>query len=405
MNKSILTRVRNRILRYYHLLRRRYHKNCLRNAILAMQSPKPADRLPPDCRRFAIFLVPGWDFVNGGIMSICSIATETRKLLGANGVTVAVCTALGQPRLLRYTKFDNDVELFAFSDMLRWFPESSEVLVHVPEFCAGMFVSDCLDVYRSRPDLKWRFNILLQNIDRVPSKNAVNDMKQLGFTTITIAHKASAAMAQHLDCPVHYLSWFISAEDFRRIEYPSKKKLVAISPDTHPEKAEIVRRISAALPDHKIIEIRKMTYQRYKEVIRDAKFMFTFGEGLDGYFVESIFSGAVAMAIFAERYFTPEYRELDGVFRDGKTAISSVTDFLKTANSGATFRAIAEGQYNLVVKTFRRELYWDNVKTFYAKYLPEWSTPIARENHAANIALRIEGVMEAASGPKPNTAG
>jgi len=394
MTPFVLTRalLRNRIDHFYRVLRHRYQQNRLRNAIMAIRARRPAERFSPDCRRFAIFLVPGWDMVNGGIMSICSIAAETRKLLSANGVSVAVCTGHGQGRILGFTKFENNVELFAFSDMLKWLPSGSEVLVHVPELCVGMFVTDCLDVYRSRSDLKWRFNILLQNIDRVPSKAAVTAMQQLGFTTITLAHKASAAMAQHLDCPIHYLSWFISAEDFRRVDYAGKKKLVAISPDTRTDKSEIVRRIAAALPDHKIIQIRKMTYQQYKEVIRNAKFMFTFGEGLDGYFVESIFSGAIAMAIFEERYFTPEYRELDGVFSNGKAAISNIADFLRAADSETTFRAIAERQYNLVARTFRRELYQDNVKTYYTNYLPEWSTPIVRSGLSRNVTTALVDV-------------
>jgi hypothetical protein len=352
----------------------RYRNSRLRNAIMAMRSPKPADRFASDSRRFAIFLVPGWDIVNGGYMSICSIAAETRKLLGASGVSVAVCTGYGEPRMLRFTKFDNDVELFAFEDMLTWLPSGSEVLVHVPEMLVRKSVFDHLDVHRSRSDLRWRFNILLQNIKQSPPKDVVNALQQLGLTTATIAHKASTAAAEGLGCPIHYLSWFISAEDFQRVGYASKKKLIAISPDLHPAKSEIVYRMAEALPDHKIIEIRKMTYQQYKNVIRDAKFMFTFGEGLDGYFVESIYSGAIAMAIFEDRYFTPEYRDLEGVFQDSEAATVGVADFLKTANSEANFRAIAERQYNLVARTFRRDVYRNNLKAFYAKYFPKWSS-------------------------------
>jgi hypothetical protein len=102
--------------------------------------------------------------------------------------------------------------------------------------------------------------------------------------------------------------------------------------------------------------------------------MFTFGEGLDGYFVESIFSGAVAMAIFDDRYFTPEYRELEGVFKDSKSATFGVGDFLKHANNNVKFRTIAEHQNDLVAKTFRRSVYQDNLKDFYSKYLPEWAS-------------------------------
>lgn len=309
-------------------------------------------------------------------MSICSIADETRQLLGSAGVSVAICTAHGQPRLLRLTKFENDAEIFAFSDMLEWFPNSSEVLVHVPEMFVGIFVADNLDIYRSRPDIRWRFNILLQNIDWIePLPAAVRAMRQLGPTTVTLAHKASSAAAAALDCPVHYLSWFISAENFQRVAFPEKKRLIAISPDEHSAKAEIVRQIRKALPDHNIVEIRNMTYQRYKEVIGDAKFMFTFGEGLDGYFVESIFSGAVAMAIFKDQFFTSEYRHLAGVFDDSDRAVTDVAKFLTAAKNENRFREVAEQQYDVVSQTFRHDVYQGNIRKFYMQYCSDWVAP------------------------------
>ena len=68
-----------------------YRRSAPRNALLAMRSTKFAERFPADTKRFAIFLVPGRNIVNGGIMSICSIATETQRLRARNGISVAVC--------------------------------------------------------------------------------------------------------------------------------------------------------------------------------------------------------------------------------------------------------------------------------------------------------------------------
>jgi len=289
-----------------------------------------------------------------------------------NGVSVAVCTAYGEPRLLRFTKFDNDVDIYAFSDLLTRFPSGSEVLVHVPELFVQKYVSNCSEIYRSRPDLNWRFNILLQNIDLTPPKEAVDALREIGSTTATIAHRASASAAQSLGCPVHYLSWGLSQANFERVGYAGKKRLIAISPDSHPDKREIVRRMSEALPDHEIIEIRNMTYRKYKSVIRDAKFMFTFGEGLDGYFVESVFSGCVAMAIFSERFFTEDYRNLDGVFPDGAYAAGHVAELLRTTNTETTYRAVAERQHGLVASDFVWDKYVQNIKRFYQQYYPEW---------------------------------
>lgn len=373
-NSSGFARKALRSLRHhYRNIPQHYRNSSLRNAILAMRAPRPSDRFPATTRRFVLFLIPGNDYVNGGYMSICSIAEETRRLLEPAGVRIAVCTAAGQPRMLRLTKFENNVELFAFSDMLEWIPHGSEVLLHVPEFAVGIFVTQNIKVYQSRPDIRWRFNILLQNIRWISHVTpAVPAMQQLGFTTATLAHKASSAAAADLGCPIHYLSWFISAENFRRVDFSDKKKLITISPDGHPAKNEIIRQMRNALPDHKIVEIRNMTYQRYKEIIRDAKFMFTFGEGLDGYFVESIFSGAVAMAIFSDHFFTSEYHHLPGVFDDEGAAKKNVGNFLTSAQNEDRFRAIAQQQYDTASQTFRHDVYHSNIRSFYTQYCPDW---------------------------------
>ena len=294
------------------------------------------------------------------------------KTLAKTGVAVTVCTAYSEPRILRFTKFANDIDILAFADLLPRFPSGAEILIYVPELFVQKFVSNTPFVYRSRPDVTWRFNILLQNIDLTPSNDAIEVLQQIGTTTATINHKASMEIAQRLGCPIHYLSWGLFPEDFERVEYSSKQKLIVISADPHPAKFEICRRISEALPDHKLIEIWKMTYEEYKSNIKHAKFMFTFGEGLDGYFVEFIFSGGVAMAIYSDRFFTAEYRNLEGVFQDSEDAIAGVADFIKATNSEKQHQAIAERQYNLVAKTFNRKEYLQNIRAFYEKYYPQW---------------------------------
>ena len=48
------------------------------------------------------------------------------------------------------------------------------------------------------------------------------------------------------------------------------------------------------------------------------------------------------MAIFAERFFTADYRGLPGVFLDRHHAHSDVAEFLQSANREAEFPAIAK---------------------------------------------------------------
>lgn len=373
--EKMLPEIGRQLTKIPKILSRSYRYCYPREKILGFKLRERTNRLFKAAgNRFVIFLVPGYDVVNGGVMSICSIAAETNRLLSASGVSVAVCTAYGQPRMLRYTKFDNDTQLFAFMDLLPSFPTGSEVLIHVPELWVDMFVADCRSIYLSRSDLYWRFNILLQR-DAVPTTASVDVLKKIGPTTVTLAYEALADdAAQRLGCPVHFLSWYIAPEDFQRRGYSTKDKLIIISPDHHPARDQIIARISHAISDHKVVEIRNMTYEKYKSVIKDAKFAFTFGEGLDGYFVETIFCGGVGMAIFDEHYFTPEFRDLDGIFRDGDDAVKRVEAFLSSADNERCYQAIAQRQYELCAKTFDRNEYLGYIKNFYEVFFPEWKT-------------------------------
>jgi hypothetical protein len=359
-----------RVARARRLVGRQYRFSRLRNAILSIRARGPTERFNFNNRRFVVFLVPGWDIVNGGVMSIFSIASETEKLLGKSGVSVAICTAYNQPRILRYTKFDNNFDILAFADLLPRFPNGAEVLVHLPDMGAQLFGSDCLFAYRTRPDLKWRFNILLQNIDHIPERRVVEKLATLGPVTATTAHKAYATSetARQLGCPVQLLSTWVCPEIYERVEYCRKKKIVMLSPDSHPAKQQIIEEITKALPDHRIFEIRNVPYNRYRKIAKEAKFAFTFGEGLDAYLVETIFSGGVAMAIYNDRFFTPDYRDLEGLFPDSDSATRNIGGFIRVVDNEVRYQAIAKQQHAVVAKHYVQAEYVQNIKTFYDRY-------------------------------------
>jgi hypothetical protein len=358
---------RLRIAKVHYLVGEWYWRSRLRDKILSVRARSRTQRLDFANRRFVIFLVPGRDLINGGILSIFSIASETRKLLVDRGVTVAICTAQSEPRILKYTKFENDAEILALSDVMCCLPNGSDVLVHIPELFTKQYGTECLSTYRKRVDLKWRFNILLQNIDLLPQRDDIEALKTVGTVTATTAHRAYAteATAQRIGCRVNFLSTFASPEQYERIGYPRKQKLIMISPDYHPDKERILREICNALPDHQMIEIRNIPYSKFRQIAKDAKFTFTFGEGLDGYFIETIFSGGVAMAIFNDRFFTDEYRTLDGVFPDSETALLKVAEFAKMADSEMRYQAISNRQYEIAARNYSRKEYLDNIKKFY----------------------------------------
>ncbi len=320
-------------------------------------------------KRYVIFLVRGINTVNGGWLSIFSIAKETDAFFQIHRANVGMCTALGEFPLRKYTKFDNTAVLFPFRYFIKALPNCADVLIHVPEVCVDNFLVGRISVLR-RTNVNWHFNILLQNIDGIPSPESVAALKKLGRVTATVAHEAYAndATAAKLTCPVHFLSTWTAPEEFTCTQYKQKDRLIVISPDIHPLKRRIVAKISAALPDHEVVEIRNMTFRQYCETIQRAKFVFTFGEGLDGYFVETIFSGGVAMAIYNDRFFTSDYLGLPGIFDNLAPPFQAIVDFMKAADDPVRHRQVWEKQFAKLSGKYVRREYLGRLQSFYERY-------------------------------------
>ena len=150
-------------------------------------------------------------------------------------------------------------------------------------------------------------NILVQNIDNMKGKN-VSGLKRFGKVTGTTAHEAYTNLAtrEALGVPLHRLSTCNGPEYYAVSEYQEKEPLLIVSPDPHPLREQVLGQIARALPELRIQVIQNLSYEDFRKVICIAKWSLTFGEGLDGYFLELVFSGGVGFAVFNDRFFTLE---------------------------------------------------------------------------------------------------
>ena len=319
--------------------------------------------------KYVIFLVGGFNRINGGWMSIFSIAKETEQLSEIHRAKVAICTAINETPLRKYTKFDNDASLLPFETLLSCVKENSQILLHVPEYAVESIILNYLPSF-NRNDISWHFNILLQNIDFIPRNTAVASLARMGKVTATVAHAAYAndRTSTRLGCPVHLLSTWVCPEKFRRTDYEEKTPLIVVSPDKHPLKREILTAITRTFPGHQLVMIENMKYRKYREIIQRAKFSITFGEGLDGYFVEPIFCGGIGLAIYNDRFFTPDYKDLEGIFSNPKSDPSCIASFMKAVDNAQRFREVANRQFTILSSKYVRAEYLDNLKSFYSKY-------------------------------------
>ena len=297
---------------------------------------------PPNTTRLIVFLTPGREFRSGGILSIVSLYEESRALAAIHESAVALCTVPGDPPLLKYTWFKNRSYILDLHTVLEQCRGVEALLLHVPEYAVNPVVEWAhgagAPLLRRIRDV--HINVMLQNIDVIQGQR-VDRLRPLGRVTATTAHEAytNATTRAKLGIPLHRLSVMLYPERYRYSPYGEKRSVLIVSPDSHPDKVEILDAIQAAMPELSIITIQHMRFETYLEHIHRAKWSLTFGEGLDGYFAEPVFCGAVAFAVFNDRFFTPAFRDLPTVYDSWPTLTNRIVSDMRRLDEAEPYQA------------------------------------------------------------------
>jgi hypothetical protein len=326
----------------------------------------------PNTQRLIIFLTPGHNWINGGILSINSIYNETCKLKEIHGAEVVMCTDPGGNILLRYTKFANENHLYSFSRVLSYFQNLDSLLIHIPELSVEGFAENHSIQARLQPKkIKYlHINILLQNIEYTPSRESVEKLRKLGRVTCTTAHQAYSGheTEEKIGCHIHKLSTWVSPEQYLKRGYSEKNSLMVISPDEHELRSVVLSSIKKAFPRLRLQVIKNLSYEEYKRVISKAKWAITFGEGLDGYFIEPIFSGGIAFAVYNDKFFTKDFKTLRTVYPDYETLIQNICMDIAALDNESSYTQYQRKQFESCAKHYDYKVYKDNVSSFYRKY-------------------------------------
>jgi hypothetical protein len=299
-------------------------------------------------------------------MSIISLADETEKMSRIHKSAVFVCPAPGQPPLLRFTRFENSRVLVDFQSLLSRLKPNVTILIHIPEIYVESYVRYAGGLLHLSEHTV-QYNILLQNIDFIPTIEDVNRLKLFGNVSITTAHKAYANDHTEgaLDCPLWHFSVWVSPEQYERRSLHHKKNIIIVSPDSHPERKRILALLCQALPEFEFIVIKRMSYQKYKSLIASAKFALTFGEGLDGYFAETVFSGGVGCAVYNDRFFTDSYRTLPCIYATWDQLSTRLPEDIKKLGNEADYNDSQERQFNQLASDYSHAQYKKNLEKFY----------------------------------------
>ena len=328
-------------------------------------------RLNPSEQNLIIFLNPGYDIVNGGILSIVSIYNESKMISDIHKSKVLLCSLPGDNIILKYTKFENKALIFTFNEICSYFNDVDQLILHIPEYAIKQFLfflnKKQQNFLKSIKNLQ--INILLQNIDYLPTLNDLIRLKKLGYLTCSTAHQkySNKNMSMILDCPLKKLSVYLSPEQYKFNGFKNKKDLMIVSPDYNDKKNEIISQIKKRFPFLKILIIKNVSYQNYKLIISKAKWAITFGEGLDGYFLETIYSGGVSFAVYNKRFFTPDFKDLKTVYKDYEELFTKICLDIEELNKEDTFKVYQKVEYQLCQKYYQYEKYKENLINFYKK--------------------------------------
>lgn len=324
--------------------------------------------IPQNIKQAIVFIVPGFDIVNGGVLSIFSLAEETRKLFKNSEKMVFLCSMPGEPPILRFTKFQNRFRVVSFECFLKNTMRFDNLLVHLPENRVNKIVQYIDHYHPLLSKMTIAFNILLQNINLAPLKTNIDYLKKIGKVSCTTAHEAytNKITEERLGIEIQKMSVYVSPEQYENVTFENKKDQIVVSPDKDPNKKRILNKIKECEYACKLIQVNNMTYDNYKKLLSGSKWALTFGEGLDGYFVETVFSGGIAFAVYNTNFFTSDFKDLETVYSSFDEMNNKIVEDLTRLNNKASFCEYQKRQFDLCAKYYKYSEYVANIKMFYS---------------------------------------
>ena len=331
----------------------------------------------PSANKIIIFLVPGADYdsgrdnISGGVISIVSLCEESDKLKNLHGAEVIMATFPNQHLLLKHTQFNNHTNIFRFSQIQSYFKESEDILFHLPEYMSDYFIQKI-----KIKEEKWfrkikekNINILNQNIRLMPPLKTIEFLKQkFNSVSISTAHEkyCNREFRDFYGVPLHKFSVWISPEQYSFKKWDEKENIIVVSPDENTFRAEIINSLKD-IKGLKVQVIQNLTHEDYKLLISKAKWSLTFGEGLDGYFIEPIFSGAISFAVYNEKFFTSDFSDLQTVYPDYDSLRQNITKDIERLNNADLYAAYQKVEYDLCAIYYNKKQYINNIASFYKK--------------------------------------
>jgi len=335
-------------------------------------------------KRLIVFFVPTGTYrVSGGILSICSIYRIVKNLKNIHNCDV-IASYLPNKKDddFMYRTFENEMVIYNFYEIEKKFPNLDYIQVHIPEIMVSNFKKkqDKLKLFYQFIDkIKVKeLNILNQNDLFMPSIDYINFVKsKFDFATITVAHKkyATSEKRNEYNLPLHLLSPWLNPVPYQVKTFEEKENLIIYSPDkiqwipneTKLRKEDIINNLKLKLPKYTFKEIKDLKYDDYKELASKAKFSITFGEGLDGYFIETVFSGGISFAVYNPYFFSDEFKDLETLFSSFNELNDKIADKIISLENSRNYNEVHNKISSIVNNIYSLNHLENDLIEFYTK--------------------------------------
>lgn len=323
--------------------------------------------------RLIVYFVPPEKIVNGGVMSVFSQCKEARRFYDIHGSEVVLSVYPGRETYGKNDLFPNNETVYSFDQIVRKWPKLESLMLHIPE--CGVIASekvlrsDYFDYVTSVGSL--HINVMTQNIKLMPPQMDFARLFRLTPNiTQTTAHSkyTTQELSDNYQTPVHHLSVYVDHSQYRHPAYKQKHNLILYSPDDNQYKETVLKALKG-LKSYELKEVRGLRFEDYKKLTADAKFCITFGEGFDGYFVESFLSGGIGLAVYNELFFpNAGFSELPSVFRDYPAMVKNIAKVIKGLDNIEAFEACSTQGAAKIEELYKFDIYIKKMEAFYRSH-------------------------------------
>jgi FkbM family methyltransferase len=352
--------------------------------------------------RLIVFFNVARDVIGGGMLSINRFVANARALF-AESDTVQV-VASGVPLNLSavtYSLFDTAAPQIAFPYITEA-SNAEDVWLFIPEVFAVEFALMLTSFEREWLLTRRKLTIVImnQNNDLMPSPQ---ELQKAFFplsakVIVTTAHTryCTQRLSSRYGVPFKQLTPFLPPVAHKALH--EKERIIMLSPDQiegDPHgftREDVVNKLESALPEFKFVTVRDMTVNEYLDLASRAMFSLTFGEGLDGYFIEPVLGGGVSFAIYNSTFFPERFQEAKTLYLGWGELISNLPEVVrKLVASPTAYAAQAVELGSLVASEYSNERSLSELAGLFSgetDYLPGPALEVAEND--VNIKRELE---------------